>query len=134
MNGMTVARRTRYHRSLDNGDFSLEANTEATPEPNHFYLLQQGKVLLRCDDFRTAELAYQELCRKHWEHHLASELPVRRMASAWGLLGLEPAHRAAALVIERDGEHADQSRLARMRSRQRALQARNERTVGRAKR
>lgn len=124
MSDITVGRRTRYHRSLEHGDFSLEANTEAVPEPNHFFLLQGGEVLLRSDDFRTAELAYQDLCRKYWERNLASELPLHRMASAWGLLGMESAHRGASKVVEQDGSPADQNRLMRMRSRQRALLAR----------
>src|SRR4051812_30087523 len=124
MSEITMAPRTRYYRSLEHGNFSLEANTDAAPEPNHFYLLQAGEVLLRSDDFRTVEAAYQELCRTHWEDHLVSESRLRRMSSAWGLLGLEPAHRAAALVIEKDGETADQGRLVRMRSRRRAILAR----------
>jgi hypothetical protein len=129
MSDITVGRHSRYYRSLEHGDFSLEANTEAVPEPDHFFVLQEGKVLLRSDDFHTAEVAYRDLCRTYWEKNLASELPLSRMASAWGLLGAEIAHRGAAKVIEQDGSVADQTRLMRMRSRQRALLARSERTA-----
>jgi len=127
MSENTIAQRTRYHRHLEHGNFSLEANTEAAPEPGQFYLLQQGKVLLCSDDFGTAEAGYRELCRAHWERDLVSDAPLRRMASAWGLLGLELTHRGAAQVVEQDGVPADQVRLTRMRSRARAMQVRDER-------
>jgi hypothetical protein len=129
MSDITVGRRTRYHRSLEHGDFSLEANTESVPEPNLFYLLRDGEVVMSSDDFRTAEVAYQGLCREFWERNLSSEIPLQRMASAWGLLGAELSHRGAAKVIEQDGVPADQNRLMRMRSRHRALLARSERTA-----
>jgi hypothetical protein len=114
-----MSRWARYHRHLEDGDFSLEANTDLAPEAGHFYVLQEGSVLLRSDDFPTAEAAYQRLCRVHWEHHLTSTLPSQRLASAWGLLGLEPANQAAARVIEQDGRPGDRERLTRMRSRRR---------------
>ena len=117
---LTLPRSVRYHRQLEHGDFSLEANTEAAPEAGHFYLLQRGSVVLRSDDFHAAEAAYRDLCREHWEFHLVSEILARRMASAWGLLGMEPAHRAAARVIESDGRPEDQQRLVRMRQKQRS--------------
>lgn len=134
MSEVTVQRHARYSRRLELGDFSLEANTEGVPEAGHFYLLRAGEVLLRSDDFRTAESAYHNLCRLHWEHKLVSDRPTERMASAWGLIGLEPAHRGAAAVIEQDGQLADQTRLARMRSRQRAVAARSQRLAGRPQR
>lgn len=129
---LAMPRRMRYHRTLEHGDFSLEANTELAPEPNHFYLIRKGEVLLRTDDFRTAERAYRELCRQHWEEHLGCAERLRRMASAWGLLGLEPAHRGAALVIQDDGEPADHARLVRIRGRQRANEARARRPFPRS--
>lgn len=108
----------RYHRRLEHGDFSLEANTEAVPETGFFYLFRGDDVLLRCEDFPTAEAAYRNLCREHWEHHITSESPERRLASAWGLLGLEPGHPGALLVIERDGSSDDHARLIRVRNKQ----------------
>jgi hypothetical protein len=118
-----LSRWARYHRHLEDGDFSLEANTDSVPEAGHFYLLRAGplqvEVLLRSDDFPTAEAAYHHLCREHWECHLTSPRPSQRLASAWGLLGLEPANQAAAAVIERDGRPGDRERLTRMRNRRR---------------
>ena len=111
----------RYHRHLAGGDFSLEANTETTPQTGAFYVIQCGSVLLRSSDFPTAEAAYGGLCEEHWTRHLTSSDPAQRLASAWGLLGMEPANRAAAAVIEQDGLPGDHLRLARARSRRRAL-------------
>lgn len=134
MTDIAVRRTAAYRRHLEHGDFSLEANTDAAPEPGHFFLMRGKEVLLRTDDFRTAEAAYQEHCRQHWEQHLHSEDRMRRMASAWGLLGLELEHREASLVIERDGTLDAQRRLTRMRSRLKAVQAHQLRTAQRAKR
>ena len=67
-----VTPQAHYRRHLEGADFSLEANTEATPEAGHFYLLRSGQVLLRSDDFNTSELAYQQLCHEHWESQLES--------------------------------------------------------------
>jgi hypothetical protein len=114
---MTMPRSVRYYRHLESGDFSLQANTEAVPEPGHFYVLQQGRVLLRSDDFDVAEAAYQDLCRAHWGRQLESESLSCRMAGAWGLLGLEPTHRDATAVIEQDGGTKDQARLVHLRNR-----------------
>jgi hypothetical protein len=112
------SRRAHYHRRLETGDFSLEANTDSTPAPGHFYLLRGGAVLLCCDDFASARAAYDDLCREHWELHIGSPVPAVRLASAWGLVGLKPTHPAATAVIRRDGAPADVAKLARLQSRQ----------------
>jgi len=122
--GITCSRWARYCRRLQSGDFSLEANTEAAPETGQFYLLRAGEVLLRSEDFQTVQVAYQGLCREHWERHLISESASQRMTSAWGLLGMEPAHRAATAVIEQDGSVDDVARLARLIGRRRSLDRR----------
>lgn len=111
----------RYNRRLDRGDFSLEANTETTPEPGFFFLLRNGSVLLQSLDYALVEAGYHPLCREYWEAQLQSDTPAYRLASAWGLLGLEPTHRTAATVIETDGTPADRARLLRNRNRQRYL-------------
>jgi hypothetical protein len=101
----------RYHRRLEGGDFSLEANTETVPEAGYFYLLRAGAVLLRSEDFAEAQTAYLGLCREHWEQHLGSTSREGRMASAWGLLSLSADDPAAMAVIEQDGLPADRARL-----------------------
>lgn len=111
----------RYSRRLDGGDFSLEANTEAVPEPGFFFLMHRGRVLLQSVDYALVEAAYHQLCREHWEAQLLSGASAQRLAGAWGLLGLEPAHLPAAAVIDRDGTPQDQARLLRSRNRQRYL-------------
>jgi hypothetical protein len=111
----------RYRRCLARGNFSVEANTEAVPEPGFFFLLQDGKVLLQTVDYDLVEARYNQLCRDHWEGQLHSASSAQRVAGAWGLLGLEPAHHAAAAVIDQDGTPQDQARLLRSRSRQRFL-------------
>jgi hypothetical protein len=118
---LMTARWNRYRRSLDRGDFSLEANTETVPEPGFFFLLRAGEVLLQSEDYAVVEAAYNQLCREHWEHHLTCAAAPRRVASAWGLLGLEPNHPSAAAVIEKDGAPEDRDRLVRARNRSRYL-------------
>ncbi len=122
-----VSRFCPYRRYLQSADFSLEANTGAAPEAGHFYLLRSGAVLLCTDDFSEAEAAYQDLCRSHWEQRLASDAFSERMASAWGLIGLDFSHRAASAVIEQEGGAEDRTRLTRARQKgahARRLQAR----------
>jgi hypothetical protein len=120
----------RYLRHLEGGDFSLEANTDSVPEGGHFYLLRNGQVLLQSDDFSSAEAAYKDLCREHWEGCLGSECPVARFSSAWGLLGLDPKHQAAAALIRTDGTPADRRRLESNANRLRAQERRNNRGSG----
>ena len=120
---MTLPPLARYRRQLAEGDFSLEANTESVPEPGHYYLLQNGLVLLRTENFRTAEKAYHDLCRQHWQGQLESDTPACRLTGAWGLVGLEPENPAAAAVILRDGQPADGMRLLRMQKRRRSEKA-----------
>ncbi|MCC2668569.1 MAG: hypothetical protein K0Q72_1040 [Armatimonadetes bacterium] len=119
------ARWNRYRRCVDRGDFSLEANTETVPEPGFFFLLRAGEVLLQSDDYAIVEAAYNQLCREFWESHLTSTAAPRRVASAWGLLSLEPNHACAAAVIEQDGAPEDRNRLVRARNRSRYLRRLN---------
>jgi hypothetical protein len=110
-----------YRRSLDRGDFSLEANTETAPEPGFFFLLRGREVLMQSEDYAEVEVAYNQLCREHWERDLTGPAAAKRVSSAWGLLGLEPNHASAAAVIEKDGAQGDRDRLVRTRSRNRYL-------------
>jgi hypothetical protein len=109
----------RYRRHIDGADFSLEANTDAVPEKGHFYVLRKGKVVMQSDDFPSAVEAYQDLCRTYWQNHLGSDDAEERLASAWGLISLEPENPAAAEVIRHDGDPADRKRLEQIRNRKR---------------
>lgn len=115
-----ISRWVHYRRQLQSGDFSLEANTDDVPEDGHFYVLQAGRVVSCSDDFGSAEGVYLGLCRDHWRSHLASSSPSERMASAWGLLGLEPTDADAVQVIEQDGTPEDRKRLLQMKNRRNA--------------
>lgn len=119
----------RYVRRIEGANFSLEANTERVPEAGHYYLLQNGDVVLQSDDYPEAMLAYQGLCKVYWEDHLSSaELP-ERLSSAWGLIGLESEHVLAVALIREEGTAADRKRLDQMRLRSRF--ARNQGNRGR---
>ncbi|MGV3723636.1 MAG: hypothetical protein ACO1SX_22290 [Actinomycetota bacterium] len=109
----------RYRRHIEGTDFSLEANTDATPEAGHFYVLRGGEVELVSDEFPTAMAAYQGLCKEHWLNRLVSQNHSERMASAWGLVGLEPDHKDALEVIRTDGSDDDRKRLEQVRRRKR---------------
>lgn len=73
---------------------------------------------MRSEGLELVEQACCALCREFWELGLISELPKRRVESAWGLLGQEPAHASAGQVIERDGRVEDR-RLVTLRHRYR---------------
>lgn len=114
-----VSRLMRYRRHIEGTDFSLEANTEAVPERGHFYLLRNGRVELMSDEFPEAMEAYQGLCREYWKDHLKSVDPHQRMASAWGLVGLEPNNESALELIRNEGSEDDKKRLEQVRRRKR---------------
>jgi len=114
-----VSRLMRYRRHIEGTDFSLEANTEAVPEGGHFYLLRNGQVELKSDEFPEAMEAYQNLCRAHWQDQLKSVDPHERMASAWGLVGLEPNNVSALELIRTEGSEDDKKRLEQVRRRKR---------------
>jgi len=114
-----VAPQTRYRRQLQGADFSLEANTETVPGDGHFYLMQGGEIKLRSDSFTEAVDAYNGLCKRYWREHLQSEAPEERMASAWGLISLEPSNQEAMDVIRHDGTDADVARLEQLRRKSR---------------
>lgn len=114
-----VSRLMRYRRHIEGTDFSLEANTEAAPEGGHFYLLRNGRVELQSDEFPEAMEAYQSLCRAHWVDQLQSVDPHERMASAWGLVGLEPNNVSALELIRTEGSEDDKKRLEQVRRRKR---------------
>lgn len=121
----------RYRRHIEGTDFSLEANTEAVPESGHFYLLRNGEVELMSDEFPEAMEAYQGLCREYWKDHLKSGDRQERMASAWGLVGLEPNNESALELIRNEGTEDDKKRLEQVRRRKRFSKQRAGR--GRAK-
>lgn len=122
----------RYRRHIEGTDFSLEANTESVPEEGHFYLLRNGEVKLVSDEFPEAMEAYQGLCREYWQDHLDSRDRDARMASAWGLVGLEPDHKDAIELIKNEGSEEDRKRLEQVRRRKRFAKRRPGR-FGRAK-
>lgn len=103
----------RYRRHVAGADFSLEANTDATPHDGHYYLLRGGEVVLSSHNLKKAEAAYHALCREHWLMSLDAGSPAARLSGAWGLLTLEPEHAGAAAVIARDGTDQDRARLGR---------------------
>lgn len=108
-----------YFRRVQGAEFSLQANTAASPLPGHFYLFEGEQVVFESEDFALAEAEYKRLCRVYWDAQLDSEDPAARMAGAWGLLGLDVKHTAAGRIIEERGTPADQKRLQQMRNRAR---------------
>lgn len=124
---MDVSPDTHYRRQIAEADFSLEANTSATPLQGRFYLIQDGEVRFDTRDFNEALEAYHGMCRTFWRRRLDSSVRDRRMASAWGLIGLDPNDKPAGEVIKADGEPTDQKRLESLRRRHWALARRNSR-------
>ena len=109
----------RYVRQVAGADFSLEANTDRTPAPDVFYVFQGDDLRLETPDFAEAEACYRSLCQAHWEGGLASSAAAERVSSAWGLLGQDLDHRAAAGVIQEDGGPASEKRLQQIKNRRR---------------
>lgn len=113
----SILRSTRYYRHIAGTDFSMEANTSATPVAGCFYLLRGAEVLLQDKDFGLVETAYKQLCAVFWEENLASSDAALRMSSVWGLLGQNEKHRRAQEVIGTEGTDADRRRMASARER-----------------
>jgi hypothetical protein len=120
----------RYCRRLAGADFSLEANTPAAPAAGPFFILRCGDVLLESEDFGAAEEFYKDLCRQHWEAQLTSANPTVRIASAWGLLGIDADHPGAIRAISTEGNDADRKRLEQVRRRRRMLERPGTHRVG----
>jgi hypothetical protein len=115
----------RYVRQIDGADFSLQANTEETPEADQFYVFQDGEVVLETPSFAEAEAEYRRLAHEFWEGRLRSADPRVRLSSAWGLLSQDSDHRLAGQVVQNDGTEAERKRLKQIRMR-RAAQKRAE--------
>ena len=115
-----LLRSAPYYRRLAGTDFSMEANTPATPRADCFFLLRGAEVLLQGRDFVVVEAAYKQLCAGYWEEHLTSADVALRLSSAWGLLGQNAEHRRAREVIGMDGSEADHRKLEFARERQAA--------------
>ena len=113
----------RYRRHIEGSDFSLEANTSAVPADGRFYLLRNGEVVLQSSEFPEAIEAYNNLCREFWQNRLDSEEVSQRVASAWGLLSLDPEDKVAQENIKQDGSDNDRKRLEQDRNRRRLQKA-----------
>jgi hypothetical protein len=113
----------RYRRHIEGADFSLEANTGTVPSDGCFYLLRNGEVLLQSSEFPKAIEAYNGLCREFWESRLDSSDVAQRVASAWGLLSLDPEDKQALEIIRQDGSDNDRKRLEQDRNRRRLQKA-----------
>jgi hypothetical protein len=100
-----LATNTRYKRQIEGADFSLD------------------EVELQSDSFPEAAEAYQALCRAFWNDRLRADDPRVRLASAWGIVGLEPGNKDAADIIREDGTDEDNKRLEQARRRSRFAQA-----------
>jgi hypothetical protein len=113
-----ISATVRYRRQIRGADFTLEANTEAVPHAGRFYVLRDGVVEACSEDFAEVAAVYDELCREHWRIQIDSADAPERLASAWGLLGLEPENSAAANLIREEGSAQDRKRLEQIRRRQ----------------
>ncbi len=122
----------RYRRSLDGANFSLEANTEDTPEAGKFHVLQDGKTVVATEDFDEATNAYHKLCREFWNERMVSDAVSMRVAAAWGLLGLDSGDKEAIALITRDGTPQEKKRLDQAQSRRRALRTRSQAEAAKA--
>ncbi len=124
MEGVPTPPHGRYKRGLAGANFTLEANTEDTPEEGHFYILCDGEIVIDTEDFTEATTRYNELCEQFWKSHLEHDDREKRVAAAWGLLGLDPTDKQAVGIITQDGTAAERKRLEQAQSRRRALRSR----------
>lgn len=117
-----ISPETHYKRQVDGADFSLEANTPATPRPGCFYVLRHGRVVRQSTSYKEALAAYHALCRVYWSDRMEARDPDQRLAAAWGLVSLDPSDERAVELIKTEGDRAQRERLERIRARHRALQ------------
>lgn len=115
----------RFRRWIEGSDISLEANTAAVPNDDHFYVLEAGEVRLDTSDFAAAMAFYESLCVAYWEERLSGvDLPARLVA-ARGLFKHDHEHPVAGDLLVRDGDARDRANVKSTRHRA-AFQRRRE--------
>ena len=69
---------TRYFRSIEGSDFSLEANTENVPRDGRYYIRQGGEITFSSNQLGDARELYEGLCNGFW----------RMLMQLWSRFGL----------------------------------------------
>jgi hypothetical protein len=108
---------TRYYRSIEGADFSLEANTENVPRDGRYYVLQDGKITFSSNQLGDARELYEQLCDGYWRTMMASSDRKDRIAAARGVLSHVPDDAAALAELSKSSDTRDQRTAATARQR-----------------
>jgi hypothetical protein len=108
---------TRYYRSIEGADFSLEANTENVPRDGRYYVLQEGQITFSSQQLGDARELYEQLCDSYWRTMMASPDRKERIAAARGVLSHVPDDAAALAELSKSSDTRDQRTAATARQR-----------------
>jgi hypothetical protein len=119
LSGITSGPRpgTRYYRSIEGADFSLEANTENVPRDGRYYILQDGKITFSSNQLGDARELYEGLCDRYWRAMMQSPEAKERIAGARGVLSHVPDDAAALAELSKSADTRDQRTAATARQR-----------------
>ena len=108
---------TRYYRSIEGSDFSLEANTENVPRDGRYYIRQAGQITFSSLQLGDARELYEQLCDGFWRALMQSPDHKERIAGARGVLSHTPDDAAALSELSRSADTRDQRTAATARQR-----------------
>jgi hypothetical protein len=108
---------SRYYRSIEGADFSLEANTDNVPRDGRYYILQGGEIAFSSDQLVDARELYERLCDRFWRELMQSPDAKERVAGARGVLSHVPDDAAALAELSRSADTRDQRTAATARQR-----------------
>jgi hypothetical protein len=108
---------TRYFRSIEGADFSLEANTENVPKDGRYYIRQSGEITFSSQQLGDARELYETLCHAFWRTLMESPDRKERIAGARGLLSHTPDDPAALSELAKSADVRDQRTAATARQR-----------------
>lgn len=107
----------RFRRWIEGSDISLEANTAAVPNNDHFYVLEAGEIRLDTSDYAAATALYESLCVAYWEQRLTSADLSARLLAARGLFRHNREHPVAGDLLVRHGNERDRAHVKSARHR-----------------
>ncbi len=100
-----------FVRRLPGANLSLEINTVRVPDDEACYVLHDGEIVFRSDEYGEALTEYQRLCAVFWEQMLDNADSETRLRAARGLYSQDNAHPRALAVLKSDGDGRDRRRL-----------------------
>lgn len=107
----------RFVRRLEGANLSLEIKTERVPDDDACYVVQDGQIVSRHEDYPAALVEYQQRCAEYWERMLDDADSQTRLRAARGLYAQDATHPRALSILKKDGDGRDRRRLEQANAR-----------------